>query len=154
MLDEKDREILEFMQKDGRATYAEIGAAVGLAASSVHDRVRKLEARGVITGYGPRLNAAKLGLKLTAFVSIITNEACATLAPLLRNWPEIVEYHSVAGEECALLKVRTTDTTGLEAVLERLRSMPEVERTRSTIVLSSRWEEGDVPLPEPIAEAV
>src|SRR5947209_3905249 len=130
------------MQRNGRATYGEIGATVGLAASSVHDRVRKLEARGVIVGYGPRLDAGKLGLGLTAFVSLITNESCGTIAPLLRDWPEIVEYHSVAGEECALLKVRTAGTEGLERVLERLRAMPEVQRTRSTIVLRSRWEEG------------
>ena len=154
MIDEKDREILALLQKDGRATYGEIGSSVGLAASSVHDRVRKMEARGVIVGFGPRLDPAKLGLGLTAFVSLLTNKSCSTVASQLQGWPEIVEYHSVAGEECALLKVRVADTMGLENVLERLRAMPEVERTRSTIVLRSRWEEGDHPTTQLYSEAV
>jgi Lrp/AsnC family transcriptional regulator, leucine-responsive regulatory protein len=147
MTDEKDREILEKMQEDGRATYSQIGAAVGLAASSVHDRVRKMETRGIITGYGPRINHARLGLKLTAFVSLITSASCGTIAPLVCGWPEIVEYHSVAGEECAILKVRTEDPEALELLLERLRAVPGVLRTRSTVVLRSRWEEGDRALP-------
>jgi Lrp/AsnC family transcriptional regulator, leucine-responsive regulatory protein len=152
-LDEKDREILECMQRNGRATYAEIGAAVGLAASSVHERVRKLEARGIITGYGPRIDHAQLGLKLTAFVSLVTNVSCSILAPMIRDWPEVVEYHTVAGDECAVLKVRTADPEGLQSLLERLRDIPGVERTRSTVVLRTRWEEGDQPLPVALQEA-
>ena len=141
MIDEKDLEIIEVMQRDGRGTYADIGKAVGLAPSSVHERVRKLEQRGVITGYGPRIDPAKLGLKLLAFVSLVSSETCSNLAERLRGWPEIEEFHSVAGEECAIVKVRTEDTSSLEDLLERFRAIPGVERTRSTIVLRTRWEQ-------------
>ena len=147
MLDEKDWEILAMMQRNGRATYGEIGQEVGLAASSVHERVRKMEQKGVITGYGPKLNPERMGGGMLAFVSLITSESCANLAPRLQSWPEIEEFHSVAGDECVILKVRTIDTAGLQGVLDRLRALPQVERTRSTIVLRTVWDEHELQRP-------
>ena len=142
------------MQRNGRATYAEIGATVGLAASSVHERVRKLEARGIITGYGPRIDHTQLGLTLTAFGEPGHQRVVQHTGA---NDPQLAgggwNITSVAGDECAVLKVRTADPEGLQSVLERLRDIPGVERTRSTVVLRTRWEEGDQPLPVALEEA-
>jgi Lrp/AsnC family leucine-responsive transcriptional regulator len=140
MVDEKDLEILDVMRQDGRATYADIGKVVGLAASSVHERVRKLEGRGVIMGYGPRIDPTKIGRSMLAYISVVSSESCRDISDRVEGWPEIEEFHSVAGEDCAMLKVRTADTEELEDLLERLRAIPGVGRTRTTIVLRTRWE--------------
>jgi Lrp/AsnC family leucine-responsive transcriptional regulator len=140
LIDEKDKDILAAMMGAGRATFGEIGNQVGLAASSVHDRVRKLEQRGVIKGYGPHLDPTKLDLKMLAFVRVVTNRTCRALSQDLQGWQEIEELHAVAGEECVLLKVRAADPEQMEDFLDRLRSVPGVERTQSTIVLRTLWE--------------
>jgi Lrp/AsnC family leucine-responsive transcriptional regulator len=150
MIDEKDWEILETMQRDGRATYGEIGRHVGLAPSSVHDRVRKLEQKGVIKGYGPRLDPGKLGLGLLAFVSVQTRDSCTGVAELVRGWREVEECHGVAGEDCSILKVRTADAAELHDLLERVRAVPGVERTRSTIVLKTYWDQNDLRRPDAV----
>jgi Lrp/AsnC family leucine-responsive transcriptional regulator len=133
-------QLLAALQKNARATYGELGAEAGLSQSSVYERLRKLEARGVITGYRAVVNPEALGLCVTAFVSVITSGSCAVLAGEVEEFPEVEEFHSVAGETCALLKVRTTSTSALQEFLDRLRSLGSVERTNSTIVLQTRFE--------------
>jgi Lrp/AsnC family leucine-responsive transcriptional regulator len=103
----------------------------------VHERVRKLESRGIIKGFGPRLDPERMGYGLRAFITVVYSTACSHFADRIADWPEIEECHGVAGDECVILKVRTADTHSLSDLLERLRSIPGVERTRTSIILTT-----------------
>ena len=139
-MDRIDRKILGLLEGDARLTYAEIGAAVGLAASSVHDRVRKLEKQGVIRGYRAEIDLAAAGLPITAFVSIALQPASPQEVPALVAELELVEAcYSVAGDNSYVLVVRAPSTAELEDLLEALRAKLQVI-TRSTIVLSTPFE--------------
>lgn len=151
MIDETDLKILSMLQSDGRATHAELARRVGLAASAVHERVKKLEERGVIQGYCARLDPNVLGKGLLAFVFLRAREQGARndVAPILAQVPEVLEVHEVAGEDCYLVKVRTADTEALGRLIrERFRALEQVQSTRSTIVLETIKEGSALPLPE------
>jgi Lrp/AsnC family leucine-responsive transcriptional regulator len=137
-----DRALLAALARDGRASYTELAERVGLSVSAVHQRVRRLEQRGLITGYHAKLDAKSLGLGLTAFVAITPIDvAQADDAPgLLAELPEIEACHAVAGVESYLLKVRTSSTDALEALLRRIRVTANVS-TRTTVVLSTSYED-------------
>lgn len=140
-MDAKDRVILEVLQDDARATYADIGARAGLSPSSAHDRVRKLERRGVIQGYGARVNAAAVGLDVTALVSVMPLDPSEPddLPDRVVEFAEVEDCYSVAGHENYILKVRTGTTGDLEDLLRRLREKGGVQ-TRTTVVLSIPFE--------------
>ena len=147
-VDQLDLQLLEALQRNGRSTFAELGEIVGLKAASVHERVKRLEARGFVRGYTARLDGQLLGLNLTAFVSCYTsaktdydnfNEAVSSL-------PEVCEVHSVAGEESFILKVMTRSTVELDDFLSRLKKIAGIERTKTTIVLSTPFERGGITL--------
>jgi Lrp/AsnC family leucine-responsive transcriptional regulator len=149
MIDDVDAKILTILQQDARASSAEIARQIGMAPSAIHERMRKLEARGVIEGYETRINADALGLGLTAFIFVRANErvgqdqAGAQLAAL----PEVQEVHHVAGEDCYLVKVRVADTHALGRLLrEGFGSVDAVITTRSTIVLSTLKETANLPI--------
>jgi Lrp/AsnC family transcriptional regulator, leucine-responsive regulatory protein len=146
VLDERDLRILATLQQDGRATFAQIGEAAGLSASSVHDRVRKLEAAGVIRGYRAELDPEAIGLFVTALVSVMPLDPKQPddLPDRAREFDEVEDCHSVAGDENYILKVRTRTTTDLEDLLRRLREKANVQ-TRTTIVLSTPYEHRPVP---------
>ena len=141
MLDERDRLIIEALQRDARATFADVGREAGLAASSVHERVRKLERAGVITGYRAEVHPESLGLFVTALVSVTPLDARQPddLPERVTEFPEVEDCHSVAGDENYILKVRTRTTPELEDFLRRLREKANVQ-TRTTIVLSTFFE--------------
>lgn len=141
-LDTVDRAILLELQQESRLSYAEIGARVGLSPAAVHDRVKKLERKGVIKAYKIQVDPEALGLKLTAFVAIRleNNFTGMDIQPALERFGEIEEMHSVAGETDALLKVRTSDTKALENLIYRLKGVGGVARITSTIVLSTALE--------------
>ncbi len=141
MLDERDRVIIEALQRDARATFADVGREAGLAASSVHERVRKLERAGVITGYRAEVHPESLGLFVTALVSVTPLDARQPddLPERVTEFPEVEDCHSVAGDENYILKVRTRTTPDLEDFLRRLREKANVQ-TRTTIVLSTSFE--------------
>ncbi|MER3484094.1 MAG: Lrp/AsnC family transcriptional regulator [Meiothermus sp.] len=141
-IDAIDRAILLELQQESRLSYAEIGARVGLSPAAVHDRVKKLERKGVIQAYRIRVSPEALGLKLTAFVSIRleNNSSCRAVLPALEQFPEVEEVHSVAGEVDVLLKVRTTDPKTLEDLIYRIKSVEGVSRTTSSVVLSTAVE--------------
>lgn len=141
MLDERDLRILSALQRDARATFAEVGRQAGLAPSSVHDRVRKLERAGVILGYGARIDPAAVGLFVTALVSVMPLDPRQPddLPDRVREFPEVEACHSVAGDESYILKVRTGTTSDLEDFLRRLREKAGVQ-TRTTVVLSTPFE--------------
>lgn len=148
-LDGIDIQILERLQVNARETQAEIARAVGLAASAVLERIRKLESRGVIRGYATEVNPTALGLGLLAFVAVRSEEASAdqTIALALAACPEVLEVHHVAGEDCYLIKVRARDAQHLGALLRtKFGSIPGVRSTRTTVVLETLKETSRLPV--------
>lgn len=141
-LDTIDRAILLELQQESRLSYAEIGARVGLSPAAVHDRVKKLEKKGVITAYKIQVDPDALGLKLTAFVAIRLDNFSTgkEIQPALEEFPQIEEMHSVAGETDMILKVRVADTKALEGLIYRFKNVQGVARITSTIVLSTALE--------------
>ncbi len=136
-----DRVLLAALARDGRASYTELAEKVGLSVSAVHQRVRRLEQRGLITGYRATLDPRLLGLPLTAFVSITPIGAQTEDPPaLLAHLPAIEECHAVAGQESYILKVRVASPDALELLLREIRSTAHVS-TRTTVVLSTLYED-------------
>jgi Lrp/AsnC family leucine-responsive transcriptional regulator len=145
-LDELDLQLLDALQRNARSTFAELGSIVGLKAPAVHDRVKRLESRGYILNYSAQLDAKRLGLALTAFVSCYTSPDCAydEFTRALGEMPEVCEVHSVAGEETFVCKVVTRSTQHLDDLLARLKSMRGMARTRTTIVLTTPYDRGGI----------
>jgi Lrp/AsnC family leucine-responsive transcriptional regulator len=143
-LDELDLQLLDALQRNARATFAELGSLVGLRAPAVHDRVKRLENRGYIRGYAARLDPKRLGLELAAFVSAYTTADAdyERFHAAVGALPEVAEIHSVAGDEAFVLKVVTRSTAHLDDFLTRLKAIPGIARTRTTIVLSTPFERG------------
>jgi Lrp/AsnC family leucine-responsive transcriptional regulator len=141
-VDSIDRALIDKLRADGRATYADLGRHVGLSAPAVHDRVRRLEAEGVITGYHAAVAPTALGLGVSALVGILQSDAAEQddLAARLAEVPVIEDCWFVAGDEAFVVKVRVPDVDALEHTLGVLRRIPGVGRTRTTVVLSTRWE--------------
>jgi Lrp/AsnC family transcriptional regulator, leucine-responsive regulatory protein len=136
-----DRQIVRLLAADGRMSFTDLGRATGLSTSAVHQRVRRLEARGVIAGYAAVVSAESVGLPLTAFISIrpIDPSAPDDAPDRLADIAEIEACHSVAGEESYILKVRVAAPAALETLLARIRAAANVS-TRTTIVLSTPFE--------------
>jgi Lrp/AsnC family transcriptional regulator, leucine-responsive regulatory protein len=150
-LDQLDLALLEALQRNGRSTFAELGALVGLKAPAVHDRVKRLEQRGHIRGYSAQLDSRSLGLELIAFVSCYTTPETKyeTFTKALAEMPEVVEVHSVAGEETYICKVVTRSTQHLDDLLARLKALPGMGRTKTTIVLNTPFERGGITVLSP-----
>jgi Lrp/AsnC family leucine-responsive transcriptional regulator len=140
-MEETDLQILHLLARDGRMSFTDLGKATGLSTSAVHQRVRRLEQRGVITGYAAVIDAELLGLPLTAFVSVTPLDPAAPddVPEHLASLPEIEACHSVAGEENYILKVRVATPGELESLLARIRAAANVS-TRTTVVLSTPYE--------------
>lgn len=141
-IDEKDRAILEAMDANARASFAEIGQAVGLSAPSVHARVKRLEERGVILAYRVVVDPAPLGFGLGAFVAVTQASGYhwEELERAFAAMPEVEECHSVTGDDSYLLKVRVGDPAGLEALLRRINTVEGVARTRTVLILSTTFD--------------
>ena len=141
MPDDRDAAILAILQQEARATFADIGHRVGMAPSTVHDRVRRLEQLGLIRGYRAEVDPQGLGLFVTALVSVtpLDPRQPDDLPERVKEFPEVEDCHSVAGEENYILKARTRTTADLEELLRRIREKAEVQ-TRTTIVLSTPFE--------------
>lgn len=140
-MEEIDRSIVAVLAADGRCSFTDLAEKVGLSVSAAHQRVRRLEQRGVIRGYTARVDHEALGLRLTAFVAIkpidpaAPDDAPQRLAHLTR----VESCYSVAGEESYLLKVRVEGPTELERLLNEIRAAANVS-TRTTVVLSTPYE--------------
>ena len=145
-LDEIDRRILALLQADCKTPLAKIGEKVGLSAPSVVERLRKLEGEGFVTGYHAHLDARKLGVDITAFigVSIGHPKGIAIFEGQLLQLPDVLECHHVTGSYTLLLKVKTRNTSSLEALIRTLRSIEGVERTETSVVLSTKVERCEV----------
>ncbi|MCG8915448.1 Lrp/AsnC family transcriptional regulator [Actinokineospora sp. PR83] len=141
-MDTVDRRIIAALRTNGRLTYADLGRQVGLSASAVHERVGKLEAAGVITGYHAVVDPMAVGLGVTALVGIHPTDTAddEDVAAALAELPEVESCYRVAGDEAFVVKVRVATVDELERSLGRLRRINGVARTRSTVVLSTRFE--------------
>jgi len=149
MINEIDKQILTILQENARTPNAEIARQIGMAPSAILERIRKLEERGVIRGYGVRLNGRALGLGLLAFVLVRTDELSVEedAAQQLARMPEVLEVHHIAGEDCFLIKVRTADTESLGRLLrEQIGAIESVRSTRTTIVLHTTKETEALPV--------
>ena len=145
-MEEIDRHILSLLGRDGRMSFTDLGKATGLSTSAVHQRVRRLEQRGVIRGYAAVVDPEAIGLPLTAFVSVTPLDQAAPddVPERLTGLPEIEACHSVAGDENYILKVRVATPGALEQLLARIRAAAGVS-TRTTIVLSTPYEARPLP---------
>lgn len=147
--DPLDLRILEILQANARETQVDIARDVGLAPSAVLERIRKLEARGLIRGYTALIDPRSLALPLLAFVAVRTDETGLDdrVAHALAESPEVLEVHHVAGEDCYLIKVRARDAEHLGSLLRtRFGRIPGVRSTRTTIVLETVKETPRLPI--------
>jgi Lrp/AsnC family leucine-responsive transcriptional regulator len=140
-VEDLDAQILKLLAADGRMSFTDLGKATGLSTSAVHQRVKRLEQRGVIKGYGASVDYDQVGKPLTAFISIrpIDPSQPDDSPERLRDITEIESCWSVAGDESYILKVRVATPADLEDLLARVRSAANVS-TRTTIVLSTPYE--------------
>ena len=149
-MDAIDLLILNRLQANAREAQVDIARSVGLAPSAVLERVRKLEARGLIKGYVAQLDPRALGFGMLAFVAVRTDETGSEdqIAAALADLPEVLEVHHVAGDDCYLVKVRARDTEHLGQMLRtRFGRIPGVKSTRTTIVLETVKETPRLPIP-------
>ena len=149
-IDDTDLRILGLLQDHARTSNVEIARQVGLAPSACLERVRKLEARGLITGYAARLAPVPLGFGLLAYVFVRSDERVddGSAGVRLAAIPEAQEVHHIAGEDCYLVKVRVADPLALGRLLrEKIGAIPTVRSTRTTIVLEALKEDMRLPLP-------
>jgi Lrp/AsnC family transcriptional regulator, leucine-responsive regulatory protein len=142
-MDDVDRQLVSALRRNARATYAELARLVGLSGPAVHERVGKLEAAGVITGYHAAVAPAALGKKMGALIGIFITDDGDTeqIATDLEALREVEDCWFVAGEETFVLKVSIPDVEGLERVIRALNAVPGVARTRTTVVLSTKFED-------------
>lgn len=145
-MDATDRLLLDALRANARATYAELARVVGLSAPAAHERVQKLEAAGVITGYHAAIAPESLGYAMNALIGVfITDDADAdVITEALRKLDVVEDCWFVAGEETFVVKVCVPDVGGLEATIRDLNAIRGVARTRTTVVLSTKFE-GRVP---------
>ena len=148
-MDGIDTDILTLIQDDGRISNAEIARRVGMAPSATLDRIRKLEASGVITGYQALIDPQSLGLAVTAFMFVVADETSSdwAVAEHLASIPEVQEVHYIAGEDCYLIKVRAADTEALgHLVRDQIGAIEGVTSTRTSIVMTTIKETSVLPL--------
>lgn len=148
-MDAVDRALLDALRANGRATFTELAREVGLSAPTVHERVGKLEAAGVITGYHAAVTPEALGWPMGAIISVFLASAAPGQTPTQSSEAvedavaaiDVVEdCWFVAGEEALIIKVRVPDVGALERVIRQLNDIPGVGHTRTTVVLSTRFE--------------
>lgn len=151
-MEETDQAIVAELTTDGRMSYTDLANKVGLSVSAVHQRVRRLEQRGIISGYTAKVDYEALGLPLTAFVAIRPHDpAQPDDAPMrLAHLTEIESCYSVAGEDFYILLVRVASPSGLERLLSEIRTTANVT-TRTTVVLSTPFEQRPPGLTPPTA---
>lgn len=135
LLDSTGRKILSALQANARLSFSALGRQVGLSQPAVAERVKHLEAEGLITGYHAHVDAAKLGLPILAFVRLVTPpEKYPRFLKLVVAWPEVLECHHLSGDDSFILKVAVSSTTHLEELIGRFTPFGP---TKTAIVLSS-----------------
>ena len=144
-LDSLDWKIVDELQSDGRLSFKELGRRINLSAPSVAERVRRLEESGVITGYQARIDPRRAGHPVMAFVEMrCALGKCLLMTTTADEYPEVVEFHKLSGDHCAMVKVRAGSIEHLEGLLERLGRHGDM---RSSMVLSTQYDERPVEPP-------
>jgi Lrp/AsnC family leucine-responsive transcriptional regulator len=146
--DDIDLRILGLLQEDCRTSLVRLGEQVGLSAPAVLERIKKLEAAGVITGYRAVLDGRQLGLDITAFIGVIISHPnlIGDFERRMAALADVLECHHVTGSYTLLLKVKTANTSSLERLISQIRSIDGVGRTETMVVLSTHTERVQVPL--------
>jgi len=147
MLDDIDRVLLQVLQRDGQISYAELGGHVGLSASAVNDRLKRLKSKGVLQRIAAEVSPAALGREFLVFILIELGDLKhePEFLDRMRARPEVLECHHVAGDYSYLLKLRLTGTGHLERFLsEQVKSIGGIQRTHSIIALSSAKETREI----------
>jgi len=141
-MDAVDRRLVEALRLDGRASYAELARMVGLSSSAVHERVAKLEGAGVITCYHATVAPESLGYSMNALIGLFMGDEAdpTAVAGALADVPEVEDCWFVAGDESYVVKVRVVDVAALEHMIGTLNAIRGVARTRTTVVLSTKFE--------------
>ncbi|MFA6618560.1 MAG: Lrp/AsnC family transcriptional regulator [Candidatus Neomarinimicrobiota bacterium] len=142
MLDQKDKIILKILQENARTSNAEIARHMGMTASAIYERVKKLEKAGVVKKYEARLEPSVLGLNLLSIVliSLYDLTKMRDTGKVLAGFDKIQEIHYIAGKGSIMAKVRTSGTEDLEKLLDNINLIDNVKNTESTIVLKSEKE--------------
>lgn len=149
MLDEKSFEILKILQKKARIPNVDISRQVGLAASAVLERIRKLEKQGYIDGYEVRLNPEKFGKGLISFIRIYVErkQNYQAIGDQLNNIPEIQEIHFITGEDCFLVKIRVEDHQELGLIIQQqIMQIDGIQSTQTSTVVSTYKETARIPI--------
>jgi len=149
ILDEKSLEILKILQEKARIPNVDISRQVGLAASAVLERIRKLEKQGFIDGYEVRLNPERFRKSLISFVRIYLDQTADLdeIANLLGQIEEVQEIHFITGEDCFLTKMRVEDHVELGTIItKRILKLPGVRTTRTSTVLNTYKETARIPI--------
>ena len=147
MLDDIDRALLQTLQRDGQVSYAELGALVGLSASTVNDRLKRLKAKGILKRITAEVSPAALGREFLVFILIELGDLKqeSEFLSRMRAAPEVLECHHIAGDYSYLLKLRLAGTGHLERFLsEQVKSIGGIQRTHSIIALSSAKETREI----------
>lgn len=136
MLDAKDWQLLELLQKDARMGYAQLGRHVGLSPPAAAERVKRLEDAGVIRGYRAELDPQRLGYVIEAVIRLrCDGSVCGSIGPALAEIPEIIDYRRLAGEDSGSLRVLAMSVSHLEAVLDRIvRFHPSISTTTLVVL--------------------
>ncbi len=155
MLDAIDYKLCDLLQTRGRASQLELAQAVKLSQPAVAERIRKLEEQGVITGYAAQVQAKAMGKDITAFIGVFTNHPRfhEGFVKKVTAIEEVQECHRVAGADSYLLKIKTENTSSLDALIARIRSIDGCERTQTTIVMATLKESARVSSARPEAVA-
>lgn len=146
LVDSVDRKLIDALRGNARATFAELARIVGLSAPATHERVSKLEAAGVITGYHAAVAPEALGYAMNALIGVIITDGADidALTAALTALPAVEDCWFVAGEVTFVIKVAVPDMSGLETTIRTLNATPGVARTQTTVVLSTKLQ-GRVP---------
>ncbi len=150
-LDAIDLAILAALQPDARIQNTALAKKIGMAPSAVLERVKKLEQKGIITSYGTRINPIAVNLRLLAFIFIKSNKRPGdnSIARQIAKIPEVLELHHIAGEDCFLVKIRTSDAQSLlQLMREKFGKIPHITSTKTTIVLDTSKEDNYLPIPK------
>lgn len=138
-LDPIDERLIALLQENARASFAELGSAVGLSAPATKRRVDRLRSTGVITGFTAIVDPAALGWTTEAYVELYfrpRTPPTSAMSQIAAKYPQVVSACTISGESDALLQVRATGVHDFERILTLIGDEPVVERTKSVIVLS------------------
>lgn len=146
-MDKFDYLILKELQNNGKLSIAELGRIIGLSTTATKERVKKLEQEGIIKGYSAIIDASKVGMDITAYITVpVGNIEIREMAERLSRIDEIVECHKVTGNTCFLVKVRARSSAHLEKLIDEINNF--AKNTYTYLVLSTAKEDPKIPLVE------